>query len=213
MSAPSLDELVLRPIHAGDPNGALWVKASPAQWQEYISLSPYQCDHPRSEVRERTIANGGIQWRKQCLVCGRSTSNPIKREAGKDVPTWDSDLERSYEQHIEKQRAVLENQFIQQTLAIESGTDATYSSYLATDEWKQKRKLILERDKYICQGCLTAEAEEVHHLSYDDVPNELMFDLVSLCRNCHERVHRRKIAKLRKLEEASHRSVRKESVK
>ena len=63
-----------------------------------------------------------------------------------------------------------------------------YKNYLLCPEWKKKRKLIIQRDK-ICQGCLDAPIHEVHHLTYKNVGNELMFELVGLCRECHSRCH------------------------
>jgi hypothetical protein len=63
-----------------------------------------------------------------------------------------------------------------------------YKNYLLCPEWKKKRKFIIQRDK-ICQGCLDAPIHQVHHLTYRNVGNELMFELVGLCRECHSRCH------------------------
>lgn len=64
-----------------------------------------------------------------------------------------------------------------------------YKYYLTTQEWKTKRDLILKRDNYICQGCLSVKATEVHHLTYDNAFDELAFQLISLCNECHKKVH------------------------
>jgi len=66
---------------------------------------------------------------------------------------------------------------------------ADYAEYRKTPEWAERRKMAISRDKGICQGCLKAPAEVVHHLTYERIGNELMFDLVSLCRTCHDRAH------------------------
>jgi hypothetical protein len=63
-----------------------------------------------------------------------------------------------------------------------------YKNYLLCPEWEKKRRLIIQRDK-ICQGCLDAPIHQVHHLTYRNVGNELMFELVGLCRECHSRCH------------------------
>ncbi len=63
-----------------------------------------------------------------------------------------------------------------------------YDNYLKSDEWKEKRKRILERDNYICQCCLINKATEVHHLSYHIDHDEPAFDLISVCRLCHEKI-------------------------
>lgn len=62
-----------------------------------------------------------------------------------------------------------------------------YNEYLKSDAWKQKRSLIIERDK-VCQACLKAPIEEVHHKTYDHVFNEPLFDLVGVCKACHDNI-------------------------
>ena len=66
---------------------------------------------------------------------------------------------------------------------------AWYTPYLSTDKWKSTRKRVLERDNYTCQACLRATATEVHHLTYDRVKNEPLFDLISVCEICHLAIH------------------------
>lgn len=61
-----------------------------------------------------------------------------------------------------------------------------HTIYLASDEWKWRRQMVLERDNYLCQGCLTNRATQVHHLTYKHWRNELLFELVSVCDGCHD---------------------------
>lgn len=64
-----------------------------------------------------------------------------------------------------------------------------YDIYLYSKEWKLKRDLVLKRDKYICQECKVNQAIDVHHLNYDRLFNEKLEDLLSLCRECHFKIH------------------------
>ena len=64
-----------------------------------------------------------------------------------------------------------------------------YKKYLESDEWKDKKRLSIKRDNGTCQGCLTATALEVHHLTYERIGDELLTDLVSLCSFCHNQIH------------------------
>lgn len=64
-----------------------------------------------------------------------------------------------------------------------------YAGYLLTGPWREKRRLALERDNYVCQGCLLATATTVHHLTYTHVQAEFLFELVSVCDECHRRLH------------------------
>jgi len=68
-----------------------------------------------------------------------------------------------------------------------------HSEYLKTEKWQKKRKLVMERENNLCQGCREAPAEHVHHLSYAHWRDELLFELVALCKSCHERAHGRKL--------------------
>ena len=67
--------------------------------------------------------------------------------------------------------------------------DADRRQYLRSDAWAELRRAILRRDKWLCQGCLKATATQVHHLTYANLYNELCFQLVSLCADCHRKVH------------------------
>lgn len=52
------------------------------------------------------------------------------------------------------------------------------------------REKVLERDKNLCKECKTKTAEQVHHICYENLYNELLKDLISVCKNCHSEIHR-----------------------
>ena len=60
-----------------------------------------------------------------------------------------------------------------------------YNSYLSSQTWNLKRNKVFARDRGTCQACMSRKAEEVHHLTYDHVFNEPLFDLVAVCKECH----------------------------
>ena len=60
--------------------------------------------------------------------------------------------------------------------------------YLTSSEWRMKRKLVLERCRSVCEGCGTQIAVEVHHVTYRHWKREFLFELVGLCRACHQRL-------------------------
>lgn len=64
-----------------------------------------------------------------------------------------------------------------------------YDEYLQSDEWAELRDRVLERDDWLCQGCLVNEATQVHHLTYKNVFEEFAWELKSICEDCHRRVH------------------------
>lgn len=63
-------------------------------------------------------------------------------------------------------------------------------------KWKRVRAAALRRDSYQCQHCRrygrTREAKHVHHIKHVDEYPELSYrmdNLVSLCRECHNKEH------------------------
>jgi hypothetical protein len=66
-----------------------------------------------------------------------------------------------------------------------------YQEYLTTPEWQATRKHILQRDHYQCQGCHAVDVLlHVHHYTYERLGCEQDEDLVTLCEDCHEELHR-----------------------
>lgn len=67
-----------------------------------------------------------------------------------------------------------------------------YSEILKSNEWKQKRLVILKRDNFKCQHCSQKDNLQVHHKKYIkgkmpwEVPNNY---LITLCSNCHTKEH------------------------
>lgn len=64
----------------------------------------------------------------------------------------------------------------------------TYKNYLKSPAWKVKRDAVEQRDGGQC--VCGAQATEVHHKTYGNIGKELLSDLVALCKECHERVHK-----------------------
>jgi 5-methylcytosine-specific restriction endonuclease McrA len=64
-----------------------------------------------------------------------------------------------------------------------------YRNHLQSEYWKNIRRHALERDNRICQSCKKEQATEVHHLTYKNLGNESLDELISYCRACHEKVH------------------------
>ena len=64
-----------------------------------------------------------------------------------------------------------------------------YQEYMRSEEWKEKKQIILERDQRWCQLCGDENNLHVHHLTYNRVGDEALFDLVTLCSHCHAHEH------------------------
>jgi len=64
-----------------------------------------------------------------------------------------------------------------------------YNAYLLTPGWRSKRDRVLQRAHGLCEGCGAKRAVYAHHLTYERVFNEMLFDLVALCDECHQTIH------------------------
>jgi len=152
------------------------------------------CSHSDTEVRAKTIKGGGIQCKEQCKICGAPVGNPKKKQEG--LPKWDEDLPARYKAARDQQLADMQRKYTQLSAEedanlLEESQDlqAQYSAYRRTPAWQSKRARVLRRTGGVCEGCLQAQATEIHHLTYANIGDELLFQLVALCRACHEKVH------------------------
>ena len=66
---------------------------------------------------------------------------------------------------------------------------STYEIYLESEEWRQKRIKVFERDNYKCVHCGSTSNLSVHHLTYANLYHEELHDLVTVCDACHSAFH------------------------
>jgi hypothetical protein len=64
-----------------------------------------------------------------------------------------------------------------------------YFLYLTSETWKKKRQAIHDRDNNICRICANEASTEVHHLTYKNIYNEPLEDLIAVCNTCHKKEH------------------------
>ena len=67
--------------------------------------------------------------------------------------------------------------------------DESYIDYLKSEDWKERRKQLMEEADYTCGEC-GAKATQLHHLNYEHLgEEELEIDIVALCKDCHKELH------------------------
>jgi len=129
----------------------------------------------------RTLSNGAMTTYALCTVCGHCRAIK-KQQCGVDF----------VDVHDYKWRA---NSFL---FSLESEKRKTssppvtaleYSEYLKTDKWRELRRKVMTRCNGICEGCASKPVHDVHHLTYSHIYDELLYQLVGLCRECHEKAH------------------------
>ncbi len=170
------DYAVFHLRHSSDLSAAIWEARGEIT----------RCTHENTEPRMRTASNGRIMVSRQCLNCGNNVGKFLKKEFWPDQPEpWDDEIEAELRARADAAELPVLLRYVE----IQQEEQQKYSQYLLSPEWRRKRKLVLERDKGLCQGCLTAPATEVHHITYRNIFDEFAFQLTSLCSPCHERYH------------------------
>jgi len=151
----------------------------------------FECSHSNRELIKAKIKNGNFQIKLACLNCGESLGNPLKREAEHEsLPEHDLDEIRSnyYMERFELEKEKIIYHSKKQN-NYQSNWWREYKIYLNSKEWKEKRSLKLKEKNFQCEGCGKDEATEVHHISYENVPYEMLFELRALCSFCHDMMH------------------------
>lgn len=64
-------------------------------------------------------------------------------------------------------------------------TKVDYHTYMASREWRLKRKEVMAQTDGWCERCHSAKATQVHHLTYENLGHESLNELQGLCRSCH----------------------------
>lgn len=135
-------------------------------------------------LRVQTLSNGAKHLRFQCQKCGAAVGTMVRQVDAHlfhqgPVPPWNERLVHATEAAEQAQREEESKKWW-----------LWYNGYLQSPEWRARRELVLRRAGGTCEGCGLQPAQHVHHRTYDDVGQELLFQLVALCVPCHERVHK-----------------------
>lgn len=69
-------------------------------------------------------------------------------------------------------------------------TNSDYNKYLKSAYWNEIKEQVLERDKHRCRLCDSSDNLQVHHRTYDNLHNEDLEELITLCKKCHYIVHK-----------------------
>lgn len=162
-------------------------------WQE---ARPWlECGHPKRETGYITCSNGTRQVKSQCVTCGHRSNAmrmadipPDVRRPLAELPDYEADTPWNRYQKMVQQAIANRRDAIYREAARHESEE--YAEWLSDSPvWAKVRRRVLERDDYVCQGCLEAKATQVHHLDYRDKYNPFAFQLVSLCRACHARYY------------------------
>lgn len=152
--------------------------------------SEFNCDHPSRSLTRFVSSSGAESYRIQCMRCGETTANPKKSSLSR---TQISSV-IPYNDELKRQWSKSRSERYQQVRAAEEEKASrkwfeSCNAYLDSPQWKARRRMVLTRAKGVCEGCLERPASQVHHLTYERVGSEMLFDLVAVCDACHASIH------------------------
>jgi 5-methylcytosine-specific restriction endonuclease McrA len=80
------------------------------------------------------------------------------------------------------------------SVVVETSTPAeehgyTYDEHMKSDYWRKIRFQAFQRDKHKCRHCGSGMNLVCHHITYENLGNESLDDLLTLCKRCHYNVH------------------------
>lgn len=161
--------------------------------QDYAAWTAGACQHV-SQFTGKTVSTiGADMYRRYCKNCGVATTQflPHRTIAATVVTVVDTEKrEAVVDRYISDRRDALEDIANRAANRVQPANRAEYSDYLATPKWQALRAAVMKRCSARCEGCGNADAHDVHHLSYQHMGEEFLFELVGLCRPCHERWHK-----------------------
>ena len=71
-----------------------------------------------------------------------------------------------------------------------------YQNYLKSDHWQDFKTLVRKvHNGNHCGICGSSYGLDIHHLNYKRLGKERLSDVIVLCRNCHEKLHKGEIKK------------------
>lgn len=153
--------------------------------------SPRYCPHVTTELRNKIDKAGGARLWNQCLTCGspvgtRVSAKPYTWHQVHDMPLFDEDLRRSY---LRAYFTRYEARRVAEIEHLKAECREAFQRYLQTPEWRAKRDLVFVREQRLCEGCRSAPATDAHHTTYAHIGEEFLFELVAVCRQCHDVLH------------------------
>ena len=130
-------------------------------------------------LAKEPIAGGKRQLRKQCAKCGELFGQALKRELLVQIRQRSNTSKEWNEERNDEIREA-GKRFIARQHEQQRQWWRDYDAYLETDEWRRKRELVFQRARGMCEGCREREAKQVHHLTYNNVFDEFLWQLVAV---------------------------------
>ena len=171
------------------------IQKPPFPYEEYQALlrEAFACGH----VSRRFCASRDSRqrWliREQCIDCGKFFRRQLPFSVlGDTAPESLSDCDLAAAQrYSETYSAAASPLYARFASARIESWWSQYSTYLASDEWRECSRATIAAAGGICTYCCQRPAVQAHHVSYARVGCEHPDDLRAICSQCHRQEHPR----------------------
>lgn len=149
-----------------------------------------ECRHPDTVIVKKPDSLKRDQYYRHCRSCGLRLSSaiPYAEANGQGICQDHEKVEQRVDRYVEWRKQKLEMILRRIADRQQPQRRSEYDDYLRSPQWRALRGRIMRRAEGLCEGCLEAEATEVHHLSREHQFQEFAFQLVALCEACHHRI-------------------------
>ena len=168
-------------------------KLSP--WEQ--AKREFSCEHiETTRYVTFTDAIGRISYRRQCVRCGANLGDVKKIHVTpaieRGLVPWNEETRTRWDDARVARGKELAGSFEEERKEeFQREFDERHQLATSGERWQRLRVKIFARCKGVCEGCGDVPATVVHHRHYKRLGKELLFDLVGLCRSCHDVVHDR----------------------
>jgi hypothetical protein len=155
----------------------------------------FRCAHPNARIVWTKFSNSGDEYQRPqlrnfCDDCGCLIGSALKHSlATDDTPTLS--LEEATRAGRLRNECFRQRELEREAQRAEWQTN--YETYLESEEWAERRELVLKRAGRVCEGCRLRPAMQVHHLSYENAGNEFLWQLVAICRGLSRTLSRHRV--------------------
>lgn len=160
--------------------------------EQFAAWKAGACQHDKQFTGKTVNAIGAAVFKRYCKHCGIATTQHLAHRTVADTtiePIDNAKREKLIDGYVKARRAELERIASDAANRAQPERRSEYADYLQSDQWRQLRRVVMDRCGEVCEGCRVTAAVDVHHLTYRHVGREFAFELVGLCRECHDRWH------------------------
>ena len=152
----------------------------------------YTCRHSSKHVAVVVARNLTRMYCYQCDDCGEQVGNWIAQaQLDTRVMQLAPERDRTLSDLLWAEKDKATRKVLAEYESLWKLKRSLYQVYVVegSPEWHCRRLAVLARDGHICTICEKNQATQVHHITYDNLGNEPLEDLQSVCEECHNNLH------------------------